>query len=143
MNMDELDRMSMRPDKDEFLTEEELVDLINKIENEQEGDEMMNQDEIDAILEYVDENAPETKIRKIGGEIVEMLIKKNHDYGDDNLVKRGLLGIIIRMEDKLARLDNLYIIPKKPHVEESLEDTLKDIAGYAINAIRLLREGKI
>jgi hypothetical protein len=28
-------------------------------------------------------------------------------------------------------------------VDETIEDTLKDIAGYAINALRLKREGKI
>jgi hypothetical protein len=78
----------------------------------------------------------------IAKEITELLEKKNHDYGDDNLVKHGLYGIIVRIDDKIARLTNLS---KKNHqeVEESLEDTLKDIAGYCINAIRLLREEKI
>lgn len=82
------------------------------------------------------------KIRQIGNEIIEMLIKKNHDYGDNNLIRRGMLGIIVRLEDKLSRLDNLTKT-KTTKVDESIEDTLKDIAGYAINAIRLMKEGKI
>ena len=139
MDMNDFNEMPM--------SEEELADLFNEIEEEEKDEhqesETLTQEEIEQLLDAIEEITPEMQIEKISKEIADMLIKKNHDYGDDNLVKRGLLGIIIRMEDKLARLDNLYIIPKNPHVEESLEDTLKDIAGYAINAIRLLREGKI
>ena len=139
MDMNDFNEMPM--------SEEELADLFNEIEEEEKDEhqesETLTQEEIEQLLDAIEEITPEMQIEKISKEIADMLIKKNHDYGDDNLVKRGLLGIIIRMEDKLARLDNLYIVPKKPHVEESLEDTLKDIAGYAINAIRLLREGRI
>jgi hypothetical protein len=77
----------------------------------------------------------------IASEIADMLIKKNADYGDKNLTKPGMAGIIVRLSDKLARLENLQ--DKKGHVNETIEDTLKDIAGYAINALRLRREGKI
>jgi len=136
MDMNDFNEMPM--------SEEELADLFNEIEeDEHQESETLTQEEIEQVLDAIEEIDPETQIKKISKEIADMLIRKNYDYGDNNLVKRGLLGIIIRMEDKLARLDNLYIVPKKPHVEESLEDTLKDIAGYAINAIRLLREGKI
>ena len=139
MDMNDFNEMPM--------SEEELADLFNEIEEEEKDEhqesETLTQEEIEQLLDAIEEITPEMQIEKISKEIADMLIRKNYDYGDNNLVKRGLLGIIIRMEDKLARLDNLYIVPKKPHVEESLEDTLKDIAGYAINAIRLLREGKI
>jgi hypothetical protein len=77
----------------------------------------------------------------IVSEIADMLIKKNADYGYSNLTKHGMTGIIVRLSDKLARLENLQ--HKKGQVEETTEDTLKDIAGYAINALRLKREGKI
>lgn len=77
----------------------------------------------------------------ISSEIADMLIKKNADYGDSNLIKHGMTGIIVRLSDKLARLENLQ--DKKGQVDETIEDTLKDIAGYAINALRLKREGKI
>jgi hypothetical protein len=78
---------------------------------------------------------------EIASEIADMLIKKNADYGDENLTKHGMTGIIVRLSDKLARLENLQ--GKKGHIDETTEDTLKDIAGYAINALRLRREGKI
>jgi len=82
-----------------------------------------------------------TKFEEITNEIADMLEKKNNDYGDSNLTKYGMFGIIVRLSDKLARLENLQ--NKNAEVDESVEDTLKDIAGYAINAIRLKREGKI
>jgi len=47
----------------------------------------------------------------------------------------------VRLSDKIARLENMVF--KAPAVDETLEDTLKDIAGYAVNAIRLLREGRL
>lgn len=83
-------------------------------------------------------------IKAISDEIQELLNRKNSDYGDDNLVKYGELGIIIRMSDKLARLENLRTNKIDSKVDdETVEDTLKDLAGYCINYIRLLREGRL
>jgi len=78
-------------------------------------------------------------------EIVDLLVRKNHDYGDDNLVKHGLLGIIVRLDDKLARLNNLYKKENKNGMvtDEKIEDTIKDIIGYGLNSLRLMREGRI
>jgi len=77
----------------------------------------------------------------IANEIVAILKKKNHDYGDHNLEVFGLYGIAVRLCDKVMRLANLS--QNEAEVDESIEDTLTDIAGYAINAIRLLREGRL
>ena len=81
------------------------------------------------------------KFKAIADEIVDMLVKKNEDYGDSNLLRYGLFGICVRLSDKVARLENMVF--KAPAVDETLEDTLKDIAGYAVNAIRLFREGRL
>ena len=84
---------------------------------------------------------------------------KQHDYGDSN-IRLGLnlsssssessqnnrlaqLGIIIRMNDKISRLINLY---KKDMidasaVEESVEDTCLDVMNYA-NMLMVLKSGK-
>jgi hypothetical protein len=74
-------------------------------------------------------------------DIQKMLRAKHHDYGVDNLKKRGLLGIMVRLDDKMARIDNLsnnQNTDKQPQVDEKISDTLMDIAGYAIQAILLL-----
>ena len=73
--------------------------------------------------------------------IKKMLIAKHHDYGSNNLKKRGMLGIMVRLDDKMARIDNLLQnqnTDKQNQVDETIADTLYDVAGYAIQAILLL-----
>ena len=82
---------------------------------------------------------PSQKFEGIADEIVSLLDKKNKDYGDGNLLRHGLYGILVRVDDKTARISNLL---KSESSFESIEDNLIDIAGYAINAIRLLRENE-
>lgn len=74
-------------------------------------------------------------------EIKHLLIGKNHDYGNSfskQFEKYGLLSGIIRLDDKMSRLDTL--IQNKALVNESIEDTVADIAGYAILLLIELRK---
>ena len=73
--------------------------------------------------------------------IADVLVAKHHDYGEENLVEFGELGILVRSSDKVARLKNL--LDKKGIVNgESREDTWKDLAGYAIQALILMKRTK-
>lgn len=75
--------------------------------------------------------------QEIANEIVQLLIKKQRDYGHENINAFGELGILVRANDKIARLRNLY---KKESVEnESTEDSWLDLAGYAILALMVRR----
>lgn len=70
-------------------------------------------------------------------ELAELLKKKNKDYGNSaaqQFEEYGLVSFLIRMDDKMRRLKNLN---KKndPEVNESIEDTLIDQAGYSILAL--------
>jgi len=81
-------------------------------------------------------------------EISELVKSKNERYGDNNLTKFGHLGIIIRMYDKLSRLENLTKTGCKSAEEfdklkKSIEGQYKDIAGYAVVALRLMRGSRI
>lgn len=63
----------------------------------------------------------------------QTLIMKNHDYGnsvEEQYNEYGLTSLLIRLDDKMKRLKNLQ---KQAEylVEESVADTLLDIAGYA------------
>lgn len=83
--------------------------------------------------------------RKMIEGIHETYKKKNRDYGDAfgvSLDKRGLVAALVRMEDKLGRLDSLK--DRDPLVkDESLQDTLLDLANYAImTAMWLERKGE-
>ena len=60
--------------------------------------------------------------------------RKNHDYGDSfgkSYQEYGMTMACIRLEDKLNRLKSLCKQEAKVQ-DESLEDTLMDLANYAI-----------
>lgn len=69
----------------------------------------------------------------------DLMIKKQMDYGSQNILKFGEMGVIVRMNDKLERLANLVKSGRKPE-NELLDDTYLDIANYAIIAL-MLRHG--
>lgn len=84
-------------------------------------------------------------ISDIHQKLMDIYLAKNEDYGDSfnkSLDKYGLIASIVRMEDKFNRLSNLINI-KEYKVEESLEDTLLDLANYAIMTIAYLKNKEI
>lgn len=64
---------------------------------------------------------------------------KNKKYGDSfgrSIRKRGLVSAIVRMEDKWNRLDNLVTNHEDgSDTDESLQDTLLDLANYCIMTV--------
>jgi hypothetical protein len=84
-----------------------------------------------------------TSIKQLANEIAELIIKKQHDYGKGNILKSPVgveLGILVRLGDKLNRLANLLQNKEKPN-NESLDDSWRDVAGYALIAL-MYRSGK-
>lgn len=65
---------------------------------------------------------------------------KNHDYGnsfEQSLDKFGLVASIVRMGDKMNRIESLS--KKEAEVkDESIKDTLLDLANYAIMTVMWL-----
>lgn len=60
---------------------------------------------------------------------------KNQDYGDSfgkSYREYGMVMACIRLEDKLNRLKVLSKNKEHQVKDESIEDTLKDLANYAI-----------
>ena len=49
-------------------------------------------------------------------------------------------GCLVRMSDKYIRITNLIRNPNNEQVGESVKDTLKDLAAYALIAVCLLEE---
>ena len=66
-------------------------------------------------------------------ELHETYKAKNADYGDSFALVRGKYpnAILIRLNDKLNRLETL-VNGGKQHVDESIDDTLLDLANYCI-----------
>jgi len=74
-----------------------------------------------------------TLLNNITEQITETLLKKNKDYGDSYFELReeyGKIAFLIRLSDKIARLKTLA--KQDAQVNESEEDTIKDIIGYCL-----------
>ena len=62
--------------------------------------------------------------------IAEILVRKQHDYGHHNIARFGRAGLLVRMHDKVARLENLLQWSTDPE-NESVVDNFIDVIGYA------------
>lgn len=75
-------------------------------------------------------------IKKAHTELTDIFEKKNTDYGnsfEESLEKHGLIAAVVRMEDKMLRLNNLSKKQSEQLVkDESIIDTLKDLSNYAL-----------
>lgn len=68
----------------------------------------------------------------------EIYIKKNHDYGDSfskTFKEEGFAMARIRLSDKLERFKKLTRDGGQQVKDESIEDTLLDLANYAIMTV--------
>ncbi|MDD2635507.1 MAG: nucleotide modification associated domain-containing protein [Bacteroidales bacterium] len=84
----------------------------------------------------------EKSIMQITDEITQMLLKKNADYGGASF-DLGLNGNMVHLWDKVSRYKTLIGCDKKDPNFESIEDTLKDIIGYAIIGLHILKNDEI
>ena len=78
------------------------------------------------------------KHQKICEELNALYAKKNHDYGDSfhlSFVEEGMAMARIRIGDKFNRFKNLSRNNKQEVNDESIRDTLIDLANYAILTI--------
>ena len=77
------------------------------------------------------------QLRQIQSDALELFAKKNADYGDA-FAKFGLVGVLMRIEDKIQRA---LSISKSGIVlvdDEGIKDTLLDLHNYAAMALMLL-----
>jgi hypothetical protein len=79
------------------------------------------------------------QMKKIQKEAIELFTKKNIDYGDA-FAKYGVIGVLMRIEDKLQR--SLSITKNGANLinDEGIRDTLIDLHNYAAMALMLLDE---
>jgi hypothetical protein len=74
-------------------------------------------------------------------ELRSIMMRKQEDYGPLNIALApggAMNGLRVRMYDKLARLNNLADKDATPNFE-SIEDTLIDLANYAIIGLLVQR----
>lgn len=85
-------------------------------------------------------------LNKISNDIATLVESKDKDYNrsfDKSLDKYGDIVYLIRLGDKINRLENIIMNKgyKIQVSDEKLEDTVKDIIGYSLLFLRRL-EGK-
>ena len=84
---------------------------------------------------------PVNKIESIQKEALELFKKKNTDYGNA-FANYGVIGVLVRMGDKISRLQSITNKEITLINTESLRDTLIDLHNYSAMAIMLLDEDK-
>ena len=82
-----------------------------------------------------------SQMKKVQEESLELFRKKNADYGDA-FANYGVIGILVRMGDKINRLQSISSKKVSLINTESLRDTLIDLHNYAAMGIMLLDEDK-
>ena len=84
----------------------------------------------------------EKSIKKITDEVSALLLKKNADYGGASF-DLGLNGNMVHLWDKVNRFRSLIGGDKKEPNFESVEDTLRDIIGYAVIGLHIINDDNI
>ena len=123
---------------DSLLTLDDCEDEVSAwVLGIESGERMLASDIVPVIqdmgclaLNWMRENNPHYS----GLRMTELLVRKQHDYGHDNINNFGVIGIAIRVCDKVARIRNLRARGGAA-ANESLVDSYMDIMGYAAIAI--------
>ncbi len=74
---------------------------------------------------------------KIHKEALELFIRKNADYGDA-FAEYGTVGVLVRMGDKIKRLQTIEKNSVALVCDEKIRDTLIDLHNYSAMALMLL-----
>ena len=86
-------------------------------------------------------NRPE-QMKKVQDEALELFKIKNKDYGDA-FANYGPIGVLIRMGDKISRLNHVTKNGINLVENEKIRDTLIDLHNYAAMAIMLMDENNV
>lgn len=95
---------------------------------------------------YIVEAAPKDKVKRfaqLAERMADTYERKNADYGDSfgvSVRKYGAIAGLTRISDKFNRLESL-ILKNEQHVsDESVTDTLLDLANYSIMLLMELED---
>ncbi|WP_028124748.1 nucleotide modification associated domain-containing protein [Eremococcus coleocola] len=86
------------------------------------------------------------RFEEITTEMTDLYKRKNADYGDSftqSLDEFGVIAGVVRLSDKMNRIKALTKNDSQQVKDESIKDTLKDLANYAIMTLMWLEDAKI
>lgn len=75
----------------------------------------------------------------VQAEALELFKRKNADYGDA-FAKYGVIGVLMRIEDKMQRAMSITKNGVNLVQDEGIRDTLIDLHNYAAMALMLIDE---
>ena len=129
------------------------MDIIGQNGNDGEHYEELDGKGDDAIA-YIEETYPETakEFQRLQFEQWALFCKKQMDYGPSNISvgtslatedekRLSLVGLIVRINDKVQRLLNLMVKNNREAQNEPTIDAFKDLACYGIIA-QIVQNGK-
>ena len=87
------------------------------------------------------QNVRVAQMKRIQTEALELFTRKNADYGDA-FAKYGVIGVLMRIEDKMQRAMSITKNGVNLVKDEGIYDTLLDLHNYAAMALMLLGEGE-
>ena len=127
--------------------QERVVGSVNKVTKEK------HQQNLDAI-EFIEAQYPETahEFQRLQDEQYALFCRKQMDYGPSNIAmgtgldtdeekRLSLIGLIVRINDKVQRLINLVVKNNREAQNEPTMDAFKDLACYGIIA-QIVKNGK-
>ena len=122
--------------------------VIEKVKN------LRHEKETHEAIDYIEENYPETakEFQRLQFEQYNLFCKKQMDYGPTNISmgtplatdsekRLSLVGLIVRINDKVQRLLNLMVKNNREAQNEPSIDAFKDLACYGIIA-QIVQNGK-
>lgn len=116
--------------------------------------EMLLAQETDTVSKLLPSEGGDPAYLQLLEDMKQLHIKKNAGYSGDSQDRwanfrlsetfgiSAFLGVMVRMSDKWIRITNLIKNPSFDQVGESIDDTLFDLAAYALIAICIRREKK-
>lgn len=100
-------------------------------------------DTTDYAAAFVEVNDNVKQFNELAQTMCELYEKKNADYGDSfniSLDKYGIIAALTRMSDKFNRIENLILNQNKKVEDEKVEDTLIDLANYAMMTVLWIKK---
>ena len=126
----------------------DAFDKINEINKQEIRDMLQKTTTIEDIVGYIKEHYPETEemFQKELNNMYLTFCSKQFDYGPNNIamgtllsndkeISMSLLGIIVRLNDKVNRLVNLATKHDFKAQNEPIEDAFLDVAIYCVMAL--------
>ena len=121
----------------------------------QNGNDGLHYEHTDGgAVTYIETTYPETaeEFKRLQKEQYELFCRKQMDYGPSNIAmgtdlktdeekRLSLIGLIVRINDKVQRLINLIIKNNRKAQNEPTIDAFKDLACYGIIA-QIVNNGK-